>query len=505
MKVLRLTILVAATLLGVGAPAGGHAAIAEEAYRRTSLYEEGIGVSSIVFSQDGARVAFAIEGRKVRIRETATGNEIASIAVPSSLDGSDDDYIHFVAFSPDGTRLVTASRDKMVRVWDIGDGRALAVLKHPSVVRSARFSPDGTRLATDAGNTMVHLWDVAEGRELTVLDHSSAVDSTVFSPEGGRLLAACIDGTAHLWDVASGSEIMVLQGHTKAVRDARFSPDGARVVTASADGTARIWDAASGRELLAFGHAAPVLSAAFSPDGTRIVTGAGAEAHVFDAAVGREIAVLRGHENDVIDASFSPDGRRIVTASDDRSVRIWDAASGAEVAVLSGSSYGVEFAAFSPDGERIFTVGGAQAIIWSKLAPASLPEGLAGLWFADPATPEQPVPPEFIRAMCVAEPIKIDGNGLIVLFEGAKTEPPHAVLHLRCASDLTCEIFSGAPAQTAEKVGDGTLSVSAGTGSLCLTGQCNRIARCPELVWTDEERSSGFADRWQASVQAPQQ
>ena len=150
MKFLRLATLMAATLLGVGAPVGGGTASADETYRRTSLYEEGISVSSIAFSLDGARIAFATEGRKVRIREPATGNEITSLAVPSSLDGRDE-YIHFVAFSPDGRRLVTTSRDKTVRVWDIADGRQLAVLKHPSVVRSVRFSPDGARLATDVG------------------------------------------------------------------------------------------------------------------------------------------------------------------------------------------------------------------------------------------------------------------------------------------------------------------------------------------------------------------
>jgi hypothetical protein len=186
-------------------------------------------------------------------------------------------------------------------------------------------------------------------------------------------------------------------------------------------------------------------------------------------------------------------------------VRIWDAGSGKEIAVLSGSSYGVEFAAFSPDGERILAVGGAEAIIWSKLAPVSLPESTAGLWFANPSTPEHPAPPEFIRAMCKANPIKIGSDGLIILFEGAQTEPPHAALHMRCQSDLTCQIFSGAPAQEAEEVGEGTLAVSGSTGTMCLTGNCQPIARCPELVWTDEERSSGFADQWKASVGAPQE
>jgi WD40 repeat protein len=504
MKIPRLATLMAAAWLGVGASAGGDAAIADETYRKTSFYLDGVAVTVIAFSRDGARIAFATEDRHVRIRETTAGKEVASLAVQSSLDQGED-YIHFAAFSPDGMRLVTASGDRMVRLLDIADGREVATLKHPSVVRSVLFSPDGTRLATVTGDKTVRLFDVAGGRELAVLEHPTTVDSAVFSPDGARLMTAGGDGTAQIWDVASGREVAALEGHADAVRDARFSPDGARVVTASNDSTARIWDAASGRELVVVKHAAPVLSAAFSPDGTRIVTGAGKEAHVFDTTQGHEIAVLKGHEAEVLHASFSPDGARIVTASADGSVRVWDAGNGDAIAVLTGHTYGVEFAAFTPDGQRILTVGGAQGIVWSRLVAASLPEGVAGLWFVDSGTPGKPLPPEIVRAKCVTSPISIRGDGLVVVFNGPSTEPPHPFFHMRCASDLVCQTFSGAPAEGLEPQGTGKLAVSGSTGSLCVQGDCHPIAHCPALQWTDEERKSGFAERWEAGVRAPPQ
>ena len=76
---------------------------------------------------------------------------------------------------------------------------------------------------------------------------------------------------------------------------------------------------------------------------------------------------------------------------------------------------------------------------------------------------------------------------------------------MRCASDLTCQIFAGAPGQGLEPIGEGNLAVSGNAGELCLAGECRPIARCPRLAWTDEERSSGFAERWEAGVLAPQQ
>ena len=213
-------------------------------------------------------------------------------------------------------------------------------------------------------------------------------------------------------------------------------------------------------------------SAAFSADGARIVTAAGHEAQVFDAETGRELAVLKGHEYDVLNASFSPDGTRIVTGSADSSVRVWDAASFGEIATLKGHNYDVVYAAFSPDGQRILSVGGAQGIVWTRLEPLSLPESVVGLWFSDLGSPEEAMTPEIVRSFCVATPIRIDRDGLVVLFEGWEPEPPHAVFHMRCASDLSCEIFVGEPVQGGELFGEGSLSFSGDAGTLCLAGEC---------------------------------
>jgi DNA-binding beta-propeller fold protein YncE len=459
--------------------------------------------SYTAFSQDGARVAIAGDRRTVHVCETDGGKVIASLAVPTSLDeaaGGRDD-VHLVALSPDGTHLVTASRDRKLRLWTIAAGRELAALDHPRPVYFATFSPDGTRLVSSFGDATVRLWNVPEGRETAVLQHPSAVASAVFHPDGGRLVTACVDGTVHIWDMAGGRKIAALQGHTKEVREVRFSPDGARLVTASADTTARIWDAASGKALLILRHPTRVSSAAFSANGTRIVTAAGNDARVFDSATASEIAVLKGHEGDVRDARFSPDGARIVTASDDRSVRIWDTAGGGEIAVLTGHLLAVTSAAFSADGRRIFSSSGPEGIIWTKLAPASLPDGVAGLWFNDLSTPQEPLPPEFAREMCVESPIKVNGDGLIVLFEGFRQpEPPQAVLNMRCASDLTCVIFAEAPGQGLEVQGVGNLALSGKTANLCLAEECRPIARCPAIAWTEAERTSGFAERWEAAV-----
>ncbi len=490
----------------------GDAAAAAETYGRNKWMlckpdgEQPGGVMSGVttataFTPDGARVAIAGEDRTVHVCETADGAVTATIAAPSAL-AEDDEYVDVVALSADGAHLVTASGDRMVRLWDIAAGRELAVMEHPAPIHFAAFSPSGGHLVTSTGDGTLRLFEVPAGREVATISHPDVARAVAFSPDGARLVTASENGSVHVWDMTGNRTASLSEPHGKRVYDAEFSPDGTRIATASQDRTARISDAATGRTLLTLAHSAPVAAAAFSADGARIVTGTDNRALVFDAVSGAELLALEGGDYAVNDAAFNADGSRIVTASSDQTVRVFDAASGEEIAVLTGHLVGVEFAAFTPDGERIISVGGPEGVLWTKLAAGGLPADSAGLWFVDFGTPEEPLPVEIVRHLCIAQPIAIGGDGLLVFFEMVSdADPPEALIHLRCATDLSCRVFAGPPAQGIEEQGAGTVAFTGETGSLCMYGECRPIGRCPEIAWTDEERDSGLAARWEATVQ----
>lgn len=444
-------------LLGLAGSIG--TAAAYEVYSTATLWEDGRTVGAVAIGADGSRVAFAFDESNAMVR--ATDDAAATIA-DLSWEGGD---AYFAVFSADGNRLALGTVDGAVRVWDVAAARAIATIALPLPgAASASFSPDGTRLVT-----------------------------------------AGADGVARVWEADGGRALAELAGHTADLRDAAFSADGALIATASRDKTVRIWNAVDGSARGVLEHADAVNAVAFSPDGRQLVSGGDdGAAHVFDLASGRELATLRAADSkaEVLDAAFSPDGARIVTGSDDQIVRVWNAAGGAPLAELKRHLGAIRSVQFSADGARIFsTAHDATGRIWTRAPAVRLPDGLAGLWHPDMGDDPQASPPELVGEVCRSMPLTIRADGLIVSFEGwSPPDPPQATMHLRCAADLSCQLFGGPPAQGQEPQASAKLSLDGEVATLCMFEECRPFKRCPQLTWTEEERASGYADAWEARV-----
>ena len=413
-------------------PSANRAVVWNVASGRVLRTLPGEGISGLMFSPDGERLA----GRsypRAAIWDAWTGEPLVTIA------GHSGDVIG-VSFSRDGSRIATGSVDGTARIWDANNGEELVRLSgHGGLVALVDFSPDGTRLLTGGGDGTARVWDVSEtsGAELWtqrvasedvssvaydddgthlvtsdggggwVLDPSTGekltpigwgYEDASFSADGDRLAAS--GWGAALMDVDSGEVVRTLDV-TGRRTNIEYSPDGSLVATGRSiygtnlgEGRAVLWDAASGRRVRMFGPSHPgddVQGLAFSPDGQMlaILSGRG-RLEVWDVDTADKLVSRPAHPGSGSDLAFLPDGRTLVTVGGDGGA-VWKVPSGAKLFSLStgGKLAGVSV---SRDGTRIATAGEDRtATIWDaatgrKLLGLELPNAVTTVAFSPDGT-----------------------------------------------------------------------------------------------------------------------
>jgi WD40 repeat protein len=355
----------------------------------------GAAATHIALNPDGAMVAEGNATGQAKVREVATGKELAAAQPGHLLTG------RCVAFGPDGRRLLTGSQDGTAELWDAASGKELLSLSgHMKAVLDVAFSPDGETLATVSLDGTARLWNAASGKEvLRLAEHlwpRTGAPVLAFSPSGKHLATASAGQAIRVWDVAAGKETYHLARSSYPVSSLAFSADDKLLLAGFSNGTAGVWDIASppGKELHRLsgfriddvwlppdhvwgmvstfrprtGHAGGGVScAAFSPDGTKVVTGGWWDrtVRIWDAATGAELAVFRGHRQPVSAVAFAPGGARVASASADGTARLWDAVTGKELLPLTGHTDPVSRVTFSADGTRLATGGEDHSIrVW---------------------------------------------------------------------------------------------------------------------------------------------
>ncbi|KKF97007.1 Vegetative incompatibility protein HET-E-1 [Ceratocystis platani] len=222
-----------------------------------------------------------------------------------------------VVFSNDGQRLASGSRDDTVKIWDATSGACLQTLEgHSKTVTSVVFSNNGQRLASGSSDNTVKIWDATSGACLQTLEgHSDYVTSVAFSNDGQRLASGSYDNTIKIWDATSGECLQTLEGHSYGVTSVVFSNDGQRLSSGSEDNTVKVWDATSGACLQTLeGHSYGVTSVVFSNDGQRLASGSWDNtAKIWDATSGACLRTLEGHSDYVTSAIFSNDEKRLAS------------------------------------------------------------------------------------------------------------------------------------------------------------------------------------------------
>src|SRR5205823_5961607 len=68
---------------------------------------------AVAFSRDGKTLAIAYSSRVVRLIETSSGRELATLTAPHPLG------VSWLCFSPDGSGLAAACANHVIQVWDL--------------------------------------------------------------------------------------------------------------------------------------------------------------------------------------------------------------------------------------------------------------------------------------------------------------------------------------------------------------------------------------------------
>jgi hypothetical protein len=126
---------------------------------------------------------------------------------------------------------------------------------------------------------------------------------------------------------------------------------------------------------------------------------------------------------------------------------------------------------------------------------------LVGLWFAIPdGRSPGDLPADAIAATCRERPGRLHPDGLFMVF-GPGQDGPVPESHLRCDADLGCDFFRGAPSEGRPVDGHARLRRLSGDAlEACLGAVCLTLGRCADPAWTEHERASGLAARWQDAV-----
>lgn len=149
-----------------------------------------------------------------------------------------------LVFSNDGAQLITGHTNRLIRVHDARTGRLTATLRgHTAAVVVALNSPDGHQLATGSRDCVIRIFDLNRREEVRTLQgHKKPIASLSYFPRGNELASVAMDNSLIIWDLASGAPRTTLWGGAhESFTGVLVTGEEPLIVASLADGSLRIW------------------------------------------------------------------------------------------------------------------------------------------------------------------------------------------------------------------------------------------------------------------------
>jgi serine/threonine protein kinase len=318
-------------------------------------------IADPTFAQDGVHMAMLVPREKsveLQVWDASAGIRLLALPLPGGRK------VYYQALSGDGRRVVTIdmaeSRDKEpapfdVRLRDAATGTEVASVTVPGVglKESAQISlsRDGSRCATIVGSfnpvrsdpqaaapaAKLNVWEMATGKAIVSVFLGSVRPGLAISPDGTRVAAVvALNAKGDLksphalkvWDIAGKEPRVFTTSSNEPFGEVVFSPDGHRLAATGlpvGGDCIWVWDVATGREIRAIGGHRAGGSICFSPDGRYLAnyTRFGQTLTLWDIATGQPWSLYKGHASGIIGVAFEPGGRQLRTATLDGTLRTW--------------------------------------------------------------------------------------------------------------------------------------------------------------------------------------
>ena len=350
-------------------------------------------VDAVAVSPDGALAAAGDRSGRVRIVEIDSG-EVRSFE-------AHDDRVTSLRFSEDGAKLVSSGYDETIRIRELGTDRVVVLRGHTGdatdvveapgggfvsvgvdgvrrwsadgelvdhhaleqVNRNLQVEAAGGAIVTGGHGREVWLWSGLGEAPRRLLCDGREVSSLAVSNSGRSLACGGTDGWLRVFDLER-QQLRLEERFDSEVSALSFL-GSAQVVVGHFDGEVSVVDLKSGASRVLTTHDERVTVAAVGAG--RIATaGWDGTIWVHPGEGAREGHRLRGHADVVTSLAFDPAGRWLVSGSWDGSLRVWPMKP-ERGRVLAGHSVGVHAVDVSPGG-RLIASGGHddQVRLWRR-------------------------------------------------------------------------------------------------------------------------------------------
>jgi WD40 repeat protein len=395
-------------------------------------------VTMLAISPDSARVASMGTHGDLRIRELATGREVAAVTV--KLDSADEGRVR-VRYAPDGAVFVRSLGSGSVQTFDGSTLKEVA----PPVARSVAVSIDGRRAVVVEKDA----FSVIDVRTGATLRRTIRPDASTFPYDvtDSGAVASSTGSSVDRWTV--DGQITPGPALNAPARFVRISASGERAFASVENGRGFnggvLVDFAAHKLVTLSDYGESIFEAKWTRDGRRILTQGALTMHVWEATTGALEARISPPGN-LKAAAITADGSRVAIATTD-GARLWEVPpeSGFEHHANSDQPF---FATYLPGGDRIVTVG-TDAIEWDAHSGALIHK-LAGA-----GTPQSAV-------------VASDGDSLVVATRTPERAIEWQVWQLKPPS-LTATILAAGPVSPASMSADGdTLAGVCRNGGACI-------------------------------------